>query len=168
MSYIWSISGLIFLWTPRLRESTRVLSKSAYCNGGDNNLGLIVIPKDAAAQRFAVNDSIVGRPSNRFIAKVFLCILQWFFYFYCLFLFFPGGYQFKQNFYVPFSDQNVQGLLQAWAKISSLLCAVHGSERLEHDLTLLCLLFETFVVYTYILLVRDSFLESPGNLSGLN
>ena len=32
---------------------------------------------------------------------------------------------------------------------------------------LLCLLFETFVVYTYILLVRDSFLESPGNFSGL-
>ena len=89
MSYIWSISGLIFLWTSRLRESTRVLSKSAYCYGGDNNLGLIVIPKDAAAQRFAVNDSIVGRPSNRFIAKVFPCILQWFFYFYCLFLFFP-------------------------------------------------------------------------------
>ena len=88
MSYIWSISGLIFLWTPRLRESTRVLSKSAYCSGGDSNLGLIVIPKDAAAQRFAVNDSIVGRPSNPFIAKVFLCVLQWFFYFYCLFLFF--------------------------------------------------------------------------------
>lgn len=163
MSYIWSISGLIFLWTPRLRESTRVLSKSAYCNGGDNNLGLIVIPKDAAAQRFAVNDSIVGRPSNRFIAKVFLCILH-FFFFYCLFLFFPVVTNLNRIFTFP----SVIRMSKAWAKISSLLCPVHGSERLEHDLTLLCLLFETFVVYTYILLVRDSFLESPGSLSRLN
>lgn len=130
MSYIWSISGLIFLWTPRLRESTRVLSKSAYCNGGDSNLGLIVIPKDAATQRFAVNDSIVGRPSNRFIAKVFLCILQWFFYFYCLFLFFLVVTNLNRIFtFLQWSER------LRFAKISSLLSAVHRSERLEHDLT---------------------------------
>ena len=40
------------------------------CTGGDNSYGLIVTELDGEQQQISVNDSIIGRSSNPFIAKV--------------------------------------------------------------------------------------------------
>jgi len=40
------------------------------CFGGDNSYGLIVTELDGEQQQISVNDSIIGRSSNPFIAKV--------------------------------------------------------------------------------------------------
>jgi len=40
------------------------------CTGGDNSYGLIITELDGEQQQISVNDSIIGRNSNPFIAKV--------------------------------------------------------------------------------------------------
>ena len=40
------------------------------CTGGDNSYGLIITELDGEQQQISVNDSIIGRGSNPFIAKV--------------------------------------------------------------------------------------------------
>lgn len=40
------------------------------CTGGDNSYGLIITELDGEQQQILVNDSIIGRSSNPFIAKV--------------------------------------------------------------------------------------------------
>ena len=40
------------------------------CTGGDNSNGLIVTELDGEQQQISLNDSIIGRGSNPFIAKV--------------------------------------------------------------------------------------------------
>lgn len=40
------------------------------CTGGDNSYGLIITEPDGEQQQISVNDSIIGRSSNPFIAKV--------------------------------------------------------------------------------------------------
>lgn len=54
----------------RLIQSKRRFYESTFCSGGDNNPGLIVSARNETDEVFAVNDSIVGRPSSGFIAKV--------------------------------------------------------------------------------------------------
>jgi len=43
-----------------------------FCSGGDNNPGLVLSSGEESAQHFAVNDSVVGRPSRGYIAKVYV------------------------------------------------------------------------------------------------
>ena len=45
------------------------------CTGGDNSYGLIITEPDSEQQQISVNDSIIGRSSNPFIAKVGKCLL---------------------------------------------------------------------------------------------
>ena len=68
------ISGVVYLRfiLYRLKQSGRRVSQSVFCSGGDNNHGLVLSAAEESAQRFAVNESIVGRPSRGFIAKVCL------------------------------------------------------------------------------------------------
>ena len=40
------------------------------CAGGDNNLGLALVDPEVTSEKPAVNDTIVGRKSSAFIAKV--------------------------------------------------------------------------------------------------
>jgi len=40
------------------------------CTGGDNSYRLIITEPDSEKQQISVNDSIIGRSSNPFIAKV--------------------------------------------------------------------------------------------------
>ena len=40
------------------------------CSGGDNSYGLIITELDGEQQQISVNDSIIGRKSSPFIAKV--------------------------------------------------------------------------------------------------
>ena len=40
------------------------------CTGGDNSYGLIITELDGEQQQISVNDSIIGRSSNPYIAKV--------------------------------------------------------------------------------------------------
>ena len=54
----------------RLKKSRQRLSQSVFCSGGDNNPGLVLSAVEESAHHFEVNDSIVGRPSRGFIAKV--------------------------------------------------------------------------------------------------
>lgn len=54
----------------RLKQSKQRFSESAFCSGGDNNPGLIMSPPGEQVPQLIVNDSIVGRESNGFIAKV--------------------------------------------------------------------------------------------------
>ena len=57
----------------RLKQSKQRFSESAFCSGGDNNPGLIMSPPREQVPQLIVNDSIVGRESNGFIAKVLYC-----------------------------------------------------------------------------------------------
>ncbi|KAL9982165.1 hypothetical protein ACROYT_G010976 [Oculina patagonica] len=54
----------------RLKEGEQRISEATFCSGGDNNPGLIVLKAEESDGQFAVNDSIVGRPSQGFIVKV--------------------------------------------------------------------------------------------------
>ena len=54
----------------RLQESKTRLSGSVSCSGGDNNEGLLLSKPEDGGRQFFVNDSIIGRPSGAFIAKV--------------------------------------------------------------------------------------------------
>ncbi|XP_022804999.1 uncharacterized protein LOC111342215 isoform X2 [Stylophora pistillata] len=54
----------------RLQESKKRLSGSVPCSGGDNNEGLVFSKQEDGGRQFSVNDSIIGRPSGGFIAKV--------------------------------------------------------------------------------------------------
>jgi len=42
-----------------------------FCSGGDNNPGLVLSAAGERVEHFAINDSVVGRPSRGYIAKVF-------------------------------------------------------------------------------------------------
>lgn len=53
-----------------LELSHQHFEKASFCSGGDNNPGLLVLPNEKKEHQFAVNDSIIGRPSQGFIAKV--------------------------------------------------------------------------------------------------
>ncbi|KAK2547024.1 hypothetical protein P5673_033222 [Acropora cervicornis] len=53
-----------------LQLSHQHFEKASFCSGGDNNPGLLVLPNEKKEHQFAVNDSIIGRPSQGFIAKV--------------------------------------------------------------------------------------------------
>ncbi|XP_078343101.1 uncharacterized protein LOC144628871 isoform X1 [Oculina patagonica] len=59
-------------WTtkfkPRLQGSTS--DDDVICSGGDNSYGLIITEPDGEQEQISVNDSIIGRNSNPFIAKV--------------------------------------------------------------------------------------------------
>ncbi|XP_022808829.1 uncharacterized protein LOC111345812 [Stylophora pistillata] len=58
-------------WTSAsLQESKQRLSKSVSCRGGDNNEGLLLSKPESRGRQFSINDSIIGRPSRGFIAKV--------------------------------------------------------------------------------------------------
>lgn len=61
----------------RLKQSKMDLYKASFCSGGDNNPGLIVWTAQENDKQFAINDTIVGRPSQGFIAKVFNLLLCW-------------------------------------------------------------------------------------------
>ena len=63
-------SNLCLFKPYRLKQSERRFSQSVFCSGGDNNQGLVLSAAEESAQHFAVNDSIVGRPSRGYIAKV--------------------------------------------------------------------------------------------------
>lgn len=54
----------------RLEESKQLFSEATFCSGGDNNPGLLVLTTETSVHHFAVNDSIVGRPSQGLIGKV--------------------------------------------------------------------------------------------------
>jgi len=41
-----------------------------FCSGGDNNPGLVLSAVGERVEHFAINDSVVGRPSRGYIAKV--------------------------------------------------------------------------------------------------
>ena len=60
----------IFLKFISLELSQKHFEKASFCSGGDNNPGLLVLPIEQKEHQFAVNDSIIGRPSQGFIAKV--------------------------------------------------------------------------------------------------
>ena len=53
-----------------LEQSQQHFEKASFCSGGDNNPGLLVLPIEQKEHQFTVNDSIIGRPSQGFIAKV--------------------------------------------------------------------------------------------------
>ena len=59
-----------FLKFISLELSQQHFEKASFCSGGDNNPGLLVLPIEKKEHQFAVNDSIIGRPSQGFIAKV--------------------------------------------------------------------------------------------------
>lgn len=60
----------IFFKFISLQLSHQHFEKASFCSGGDNNPGLLVLPNEKKEHQFAVNDSIIGRPSQGFIAKV--------------------------------------------------------------------------------------------------
>ena len=43
------------------------------CTGGDNSYGLIITEPSGEQQQISVNDSLIGRRSKPFIAKVWTC-----------------------------------------------------------------------------------------------
>lgn len=57
-----------FRFKPRLQGSPS--DNDVVCTGGDNSYGLIITEPDGEQQQISVNDSIIGRSSNPFIAKV--------------------------------------------------------------------------------------------------
>ena len=57
-----------FRFKPRVQGSPS--DNDMVCTGGDNSYGLIVTELDGEQQQISVNDSIIGRSSNPFIAKV--------------------------------------------------------------------------------------------------
>lgn len=57
-----------FRFKPRVQGSPS--DNDVVCTGGDNSYGLIITELDGEQQQILVNDSIIGRSSNPFIAKV--------------------------------------------------------------------------------------------------
>lgn len=63
-----SIFLVSFRFKPRVQGSPS--DNDVVCTGGDNSYGLIISKLDSEQQQISVNDSIIGRSSNPFIAKV--------------------------------------------------------------------------------------------------
>ena len=53
---------------PRIPDSPS--DDDVVCTGGDNSYGLIITEPEQQQQQLSVNDSIIGRRSSPFIAKV--------------------------------------------------------------------------------------------------
>ena len=78
VKYLWVLGALsfilfilfIYLSFRIKKRQTGSSNNDLFCTGGDNNYGLLISELDGEQLNISVNDSIVGRGSNPFIAKV--------------------------------------------------------------------------------------------------